>query len=119
DAAADPDRALGQNERRLEGREDATSHDASVRLVDVVEQDGELVATESGGGVVGADRGEQPLCDHRERGVCVDMAEGLVDRLEVIEVDEQDPGSARVPTAPAKGVFEPVDEQRAVRETGQ
>ena len=70
---------------------------AASLLVDVVEEDRELVAAEAPGRVLRADDREEPLGDHREHGVGVDMAERVVDGLEVVEVDEQDgrcPGRA-------------------------
>ena len=45
------------------------------------------------------------------------MPEGVVDCLEIVEVQEEDGGTSRVITAPSKGVFEEVDEQGTIRET--
>ena len=119
DAAADPDRPLGQDERRFERRQDAGGDDRGVLLVDVVEQDRELVAAEPAGRVLGADRGEQALGDHRQDRVRLDVAERVVDGLEVVEVDEQDGRAPGVPPPPAEGVLEAIDEQGPVRQVGQ
>ena len=55
----------------------------------VVEQDRELVATEPGGDVVCAQDGPQPGRDIGQEPVSRGMPEGVVDDLEVVEVEEQ------------------------------
>ena len=57
---------------------------------DVLEQERELVAAEAGHRVAGADRRAQPLADLLEHAVARLVPEAVVDRLEVVEVHEQD-----------------------------
>ena len=56
----------------------------------VLGQDRELVAAEPGDQVVVADEAADPLGDRDEQRVAGGVAEGVVDDLEVVEVDEQD-----------------------------
>ena len=55
---------------------------------EVLEQNGELIAAESRGGVLGAQAGRQSLGGRAEQLVSDRMAEAVVDRLEVVEIDE-------------------------------
>ena len=89
-----------------------------LRAADVLEQDRELVAAEARGGVAGADARVQALGDLEQHLVAGGVAEAVVDRLEVVEVDEDD-GQARALAAGARdGVAHALDEQRAVGEVG-
>jgi hypothetical protein len=47
------------------------------------------------------------------------MAEGVVDELEAVEVDEQDRDAAAAALGAAEGVVEAVEEQRAVWQPGE
>ena len=47
------------------------------------------------------------------------MAEAVVDRLEVVEVDEEDGAEVAGPAAAVEGVLDPVAEQAAVGEAGE
>ena len=62
-----------------------------VEAPEAVEDDAELVAAEAGDGVAGPQAGAEPLADGREELVADRVTEALVDRLEPIEV-EQDQG---------------------------
>ena len=74
-------------ERGDEARRDG-HRGAEVRLVE--QQDRELVAAEAGRQVVGADARLDALGDRGEQPVAGRVAEGVVDVLEVVEVEEQD-----------------------------
>ena len=105
-------------ERTLEGRRGrapATSA-ASVESVDAVEQDGELVAAEAGDRVGRAHRRLQPPRDLLEDGVAGRVAEAVVDRLEVVEVDEHDADRGAAAQRAHDRVLDAVGEQRAVGE---
>ena len=52
------------------------------------EEDGELVAAEAGERVVGAQGAAEPAADLLQEPVAVGVAEGVVDGLEVVEVDD-------------------------------
>jgi hypothetical protein len=60
-----------------------------IRVARVLDDDGELVAAEPGRGVARADLGAQPVGELDEHGVAGLVAVGVVDRLEVVEVDQQ------------------------------
>ena len=85
---------------------------------DVLEQDGELVAAEAGGGVARADAGVQALGDLQQHRVAGGVAEAVVDRLEVVEVHEDHGEPAALAPGPRDRVPHPLDEQRAVGEVG-
>ena len=86
--------------------------------LDVLEQHGELVAAEPGGGVGRAERREQPLADLAEHLVSDGVAEAVVDRLEVVEVDEHDAHRRALLRAPRQRVRDAIGEECAVREPG-
>ena len=84
-----------------------------------LDQDGEFVAAEPGDGVAGPDRAAQPL-GHPDHQLVTDrMAEGVVDRLEVVEVDEQQGQRPQAAPVLLQGVGDPIGEQRPVRQPGQ
>ncbi len=89
---------------------------ASWRGLDALEQDGELVAAEARGGVAGADARAQALADLEQDPVAGGVAEAVVDRLEVVEVDEDDGQADVVAAGAGDGVADALDEQRAVGE---
>ena len=67
----------------------------------------------------GPDRRAQPLADLLEHPVARGVPEAVVDRLEVVEVHEQDDDAPVLPASPLQGVRDAVGEQRAVREAGE
>ena len=82
-----------------------------------LEQDGELVAAESGDRVAGPDRLPQPLGHLDEQEVAGRVTEKVVDLLEAVEVEEEDRDA--VATDGVERVLDAVAEQRAVRERRQ
>jgi hypothetical protein len=84
----------GQHEGRLERRADACG--GLQRIGGGLEQHGELVAAEPGDGVAGAGRAGDPLRDAHEQLVTGGVAEAVVDRLEVVQVEEDDGDGAAV-----------------------
>ena len=92
---------------------------ASAAVVDVLDEHGELVAAEPRGGVGAAQRVAQPLGDADEQLVAGGVAEGVVDRLEVVEVDEQHRHGLAGAAAAQQRVVDAVAEQRAVGEVGE
>ena len=93
----------------------ATRVTAALSL-DVVQEHGELVAAQARREVARLQRAAQAPGDGLQQLVADRMAERVVDRLEVVEVEEED----RV-VAPARGeqLAELVEEQRAVGQAGQ
>ena len=84
-----------------------------------LEQHGELVAAEPGGGVARGEPLGQPARAHAQQLVARGMAQRVVDLLEVVEVDEQDREALVLRVAGVQRVLEAVDEQGAVREPGE
>jgi hypothetical protein len=86
---------------------------------DVFDEDGELVAAESGGGVAGSQVAGEALADFGEERVAGGVAQPVVDGFEVVEVDEQYGGELVAAGEAAQGVFDAVEEQRAVGQAGE
>ena len=102
-------------ERGDEARRDG-HRGAELRLVE--QQDRELVAAEAGGHVAGADARLDAVGDRGEQPVAGRVPEGVVDVLEVVEVEEQDdrdPVGGRV----LDRAVDLLGEQAAVGEAGQ
>ena len=73
---------------------------------EAVDQDPELVAAEAGDDVAGPQVGAQPRRHRPQQGVAGVVAEAVVDQLEVVEVEEEDPdrraGDGRARAAPRR-----------------
>src|SRR6266702_3995977 len=82
-----------------------------------LEQDGELVAAQPGGGVARADAAAEALGHAGQEGVPDHVAERVVDGLEVVEVDQHDHQPARADRG--QRAPDPLAEQRPVGELGQ
>ena len=75
-----------------EGGGDAVGDRHRLVLVgEAVDQDAELVAAEAGDDVAGAQVGAQPRRHRAQQLVAGVVAEAVVDQLEVVEVEEEDP----------------------------
>jgi len=57
----------------------------------------------------------EPLGDAEEEQIASGVPEAVVDRLEVVEVEEQDGEVAAAPLEPGEGVLDPVAEEALVR----
>ncbi len=86
---------------------------------DVFQHDDELVPAEPRDGVAGADRALDALADDGEQRVARLVAEGVVDEVEVIDVEEQDGDRGVAPQVPRERVSEAVEQEGAVREAGE
>ena len=90
-------------------RRSATS--TRVLLVrDVAQQDAEFVAAQAGGEVGAAQGRPKPVGDRDEGLVAGGVTEGVVDRLEVVEVEEQGgdgPGADSLGERRLRGLHEP------------
>ena len=89
---------------------------ASWLSVDVLEQDGELVAAEAGRGVRAADARVEAAGDLDEHLVAGGVPERVVDRLEVVEVEEDDRQAAALAAAAGDRLAHLLGEHRAVGE---
>ena len=96
DAGAQLEAAPAEVDRAREREQDPLG-DArrAVRLGEVLDQHGELVAAEPRDGVGGAQHAPQAPAHLEQHLVAAAVAEGVVERLEVVEVDEQDGDRAR------------------------
>ena len=72
----------------------------------------EFVAAQPGHEVMGRHRVQQPLRHPLQQGVADVVAEGVVDRLEIVEVDEQQ--RQRPGVGPGQPGGEPLGEEQAV-----
>ncbi len=120
-----PARSRCSRDRRLAARklerpahrlEERLGDDLGAAMVDRLEQDGELVAAEARRGVAGAHASGDAAPDLGQHLVADRVAERVVDRLEVVEVEEQDRGGAR---AVGQRRLDALREERAVREAGE
>ncbi len=91
--------------------------DSRIRPIDVLEDDGELVATETGAGVLLAETALEPARDRDQKLVSSRMPEAVIHRLEVVQVDEQHADERVLAPGEAKRVGHTVGEERAVRES--
>ena len=73
------------------------------------------MASEACRSVMGANVRGDPLCDSGEQLVAGSVAEGVVDGLEVVKVDEQDREFLPGCECDAPGLLEPFQQQAAVR----
>ena len=121
DTAADRDLLAGQLHRVGEDVEHAVGRCAGlVRAVaGAPDQDGELVPAEPGDGVPGADRRPQPVGHLPQQRVAGLVAEGVVDRLEAVEVDEDDRRRDVPPVTAAQGLADAVGEEGPVGQAGE
>ena len=119
DADAGADRQLLAAQR--EGRPQALDQPGTDvdGVVVALDQDGELVATEPGDGVAGPDRAAEPLRHPDHQLVPDRVTEGVVDHLEVVEIDEQQGQRTQAAPVLLQGVGHPVGEQRPVGQPGQ
>ena len=124
DAGGDDDLVAIELERSTQALEQALGDALRGRQAgDVLDEDGELVAAQPSGGVTGAQDRPDPLGDADQQLIAGPVAEGVVDDLEVVEIDEQDGMLAghrplRVGLA-LERLAQPVLEQRPVGQVGQ
>lgn len=88
-------------------------------LREVFQQHHELVAAQPRHGVGFAHGVLQPLRDQRQQLVAGVVAAGVVELLEVVEVDEQQRAAQALALAGLQRMLQPVQQQPAVRQVGQ
>ena len=90
DRAADDDRVGAEQDRPAQLAQDPVGRDDRlVGVADMREEHRELVAALAADDVLGPDRTDQPLGDPDEDLVPGRVAVGVVDPLEIVEVDEE------------------------------
>ncbi len=110
DARREEKLAPGEHERPGERTRELLDHRGDVaRIREVLEQHREFVAAQPGDRVIPAQGLAQPLADQAQRLVAGVVAEGVVDDLEAIEIEEQHRHVSRGPRgararAPGAGV---------------
>ena len=88
-------------------------------MLDVRQQNQEFIAAMTTDGVDFADDGRQAVRGALQHLIPDRVAEGVVDHLEVVHVDEQQPQITAIAPCHGDGVREPVEQKFAVRQVGQ
>ena len=110
DLDADPAESHGLLDRMRDPLRDVEK----VGLGRPADHDRELVAPQAGHGVGLAHEIGQPLPDRREELVAVTVSERVVDLLELVQVQQQQPDARPVAAHPGQRLCEPIEEQRPV-----
>ena len=107
-------------DREVQGEAQAVQHlgDAADG-VDLGQHDGELVAAEPRDGVDVADGAPQVAADLLEDPVAMAVAEGVVDLLEAVQVDEEHRGGMAPALGGPDGLLEAILQEVAVRQAGE
>ena len=119
DAGAHEDLRAAGGEGHAEGAEDALGDPVQLLGAGAVEEHGELVAADVRHRVAGPDQATEPVGDADEQLVADAVTEGVVHRLEVVEVDDHDAERPGLAAAAGDRVGEAVTQQRAVGELGE
>ena len=115
DEVLDPAHRVGLGE----GGGDAVGDRHRLVLVgEAVDEDAELVAAEAGDDVAGPQVGAQPRRHRPQQLVAGVVAHAVVDQLEVVEVEEEDPDRRARDGAALERVAQRVDEAGPVRQAG-
>ncbi len=101
------------------GGDTVGDRDRLLLVGEAVDEDAELVAAEAGDDVAGAQVGAQARCHGTQQSIAGVVAEAVVDQLEVVEVEEEDPDRRAGGGRPVEGLVEGVDEAEPVRQPGQ
>lgn len=120
DAGRHGDRSVGEVEGLAQGVHDLGRQGLGVAgFARSLDEDGELVAAEPRRGVgEPQDRGET-AGDGDEELVADGVPHGVVDDLEVVEVDEEHAGQGGFAAAPEQGPLDPLEEEDPVGEPGE
>ena len=88
-------------------------------VIGFLEEDGELVAAETGSGVTRPQRTHQPSGHRHQELVAGAVPKTVIDQLEIVEVQEQDSQRRQGPSSASQGMFEAVPEQGPVGQPGE
>ena len=120
DARAAADSIAVDRERIADGLQDLVGEKGGVRrLLDADQDDGKLVAAEPSDRVGLANDRPEPLPHLLKQKIANGMAEGVVDILEVIEVEIQHRESLVTAARPGDCLLERLDEDAAICQAGQ
>ncbi|MNO73095.1 hypothetical protein D3C76_640540 [compost metagenome] len=124
DTGGDEELAVFQHERPHQAAEDVLGHvDGAVQGHFAggarLQQQGELVAAHACHRVVVIHAGQQAQGHVLEHAIARGMAEGVVDRLEAVQVEEHQHHPGLLPLGLLQGVVQTVLEQRAVGQVGE
>ena len=125
DAGRDPMLRAAELEALVQGLQDLVADRlrkaARLALIaaQVLQHDDELIAAQPGHGVVPTHAVPEDGRHLLEQAIALGMAHGVVDRLEVVEIDEQQGALAAVTRARLERELEPLHQQAAVGQTGQ
>ena len=100
---------------------DAPGDDAHIfDGADLVQQKGKLVAREAGGCVLRPDGGREPAGDFDQQGIAGGVPAGIVDFLELVDIEEDDAAALLVAArAAGHGELEAIEKKGAVGQAGQ
>ena len=116
DAGTDVEAPLRDRCRHIERSEDRCRRRGRARrILGVAQQDGELVTTEASNHISVGDTALQTSGDLDQQRIASGVSEAVVDRLEVVEIDEQH--GAVTPVVLPDGLLQMRAEQRAVGQT--
>ena len=99
-ADAEPDRQRAAPELEGDGEsvvEPLRHVRGTVHVAHVLEEHRELVGAQPGDGVAGTEGEREPRCDRLEHGVADRVADAVVDRREVVHIDEEGGGDGAPP----------------------
>jgi hypothetical protein len=120
DAHADEHGSSRDRQRTLERGEHTVGHLRRLSLVgEILQQHRELVAAQPGRGVLEPEAVAETIRHRDEQLVAGRVTEAVVDRLEVVQVEEEDRQAAVTPVRTHERVLDPVTEQRLVGELGE
>ena len=120
DADVDVDLVVVEREGLSQAFEHTPAQEMSiVRLLDADLNDAEFVAAQARHGVGRPHAGLQPLGGLLQQEIARAVAEGVVDLLEVIEVEAKDRGPEAAPAGVRQGKVQALAQQHAVRQAGQ
>jgi hypothetical protein len=88
-------------------------------VIDVLDEYGELVAAQSSSGVLGAQGGTDASSHRAQQGIADRVAQRVVHRLEVIEIDEENGELMIVAAASLDSMPQSILQERTVGQAGQ
>ena len=109
----------GNRERCCDGPANGLDERFELTITDRLADDGELVAAESGQGVARPDHLGEPLGHVDEQGVADSVTKSVVDRLERVEVQEQDDEALAAAPRPGEPSLDPIGQEGLVRQAGE
>ena len=88
-----------------------------LRLLGAAQQNGELVSADTGADISKPDRATKSICHYSQRIVARQMAQVIIDSLEVVQIDEQQ--REPIGRRPVTGGPKLIDKSLSVEQSGQ